>query len=48
MSYESDLLVWLPRLTRYALSGRGYDPRLREIAMEACSALGGPPDAWKG
>ncbi|RQR67365.1 anti-sigma factor [Burkholderia sp. Bp9126] len=39
---------WSDRGMGYALSGRGDDPRLREVAMEACEALGGPTDAWKG
>jgi anti-sigma factor RsiW len=39
---------WADRGMGYALSGSGDEPRLREIAMEACSALGGPTDACKG
>ncbi|CAN0618826.1 putative transmembrane anti-sigma factor [Burkholderia multivorans] len=39
---------WTDRGMGYALSGRGDAVRLREIAMEACGALGGPTDAWKG
>ncbi|MGU7773597.1 anti-sigma factor family protein [Burkholderia sp. MR1-5-21] len=39
---------WSDRGMGYALSGRGDEPRLREIAMEACEALGGSKDAWKG
>lgn len=39
---------WSDRGMGYALSGGGDEPRLREIAMEACGALGGPTDAWKG
>ena len=39
---------WSDRGMGYALSGRGDDPRLREIAMEACGALGGRTDVWKG
>lgn len=38
---------WTDRGMAYALSGRGDEPKLREIAMEACGALGGPVDAWK-
>ncbi|WP_080420241.1 anti-sigma factor family protein [Burkholderia ubonensis] len=39
---------WSDRGMGYALSGRGSEPRLREIAMEACGALGGSTNAWKG
>lgn len=39
---------WSDRGMGYALSGRGDEPRLREIAMDACGALGGSTDAWKG
>ncbi|RKT98768.1 anti-sigma factor [Burkholderia sp. Nafp2/4-1b] len=39
---------WSDRGMGYALSGRGDERRLREIAIEACGALGGSTDAWKG
>ncbi len=38
---------WSDRGMGYALSGRGDERRLRELAIEACGALGGPTDAWK-
>lgn len=39
---------WSDRGMGYALSGRGDERRLRELAIDACGALGGPTDAWKG
>ncbi|MGU8083583.1 anti-sigma factor [Burkholderia pyrrocinia] len=39
---------WSDRGMGYALSGRGDERRLRELAIEACGALGGSTDAWKG
>lgn len=39
---------WSDRGMGYALSGRADERRLRELAIEACGALGGPTDAWKG
>ncbi|RQR28867.1 anti-sigma factor [Burkholderia sp. Bp9143] len=39
---------WSDRGMGYALSGRGDERRLRELAIEACGALGGPTEAWKG
>ncbi|HKT62985.1 MAG TPA: anti-sigma factor [Burkholderia sp.] len=39
---------WADRGMGFALSGRGDERRLRELAIEACGALGGPTDAWKG
>ncbi|MBN3837377.1 anti-sigma factor [Burkholderia sp. Ac-20344] len=39
---------WSDRGIGYALSGRGDERRLREIAIDVCGALGGPTDAWKG
>ncbi|VWD31241.1 anti-sigma factor family protein [Burkholderia contaminans] len=39
---------WSDRGMGYALSGQGDERRLRELAIEACGALGGPTDAWKG
>ena len=39
---------WSDRGMGYALSGRGDERHLRELAIEACGALGGSTDAWKG
>ncbi|CAG9226441.1 Transmembrane regulator protein PrtR [Burkholderia vietnamiensis] len=39
---------WSDRGIGYALSGDGDERRLRELAIDACGALGGPTDAWKG
>ncbi|WP_306715079.1 anti-sigma factor family protein [Burkholderia dolosa] len=39
---------WSDRGMGYALSGRGDERRLRELAIDACGALGGPADAWQG
>jgi len=39
---------WSDRGMGFALSGRGDERRLRELAIDACGALGGPKDAWKG
>ncbi|MGU3775937.1 anti-sigma factor family protein [Burkholderia metallica] len=39
---------WSDRGMGYALSGQGDERRLRELAIDACGALGGPTDAWKG
>ncbi|MCA8077904.1 anti-sigma factor family protein [Burkholderia cepacia] len=39
---------WSDRGMGYALSGRGDERRLRELAIEACGELGGQTDAWKG
>ncbi|AFQ49076.1 anti-sigma factor family protein [Burkholderia cepacia] len=39
---------WSDRGMGYALSGRADERRLRELAIDACGALGGPTDAWKG
>ncbi|WP_081333717.1 anti-sigma factor family protein [Burkholderia cepacia] len=39
---------WSDRGMGYALSGQGDERRLRELAIEACGALGGRTDAWKG
>jgi hypothetical protein len=32
----------------YALSGRGDEQTLREMAQEACDELGGRAETWKG
>ncbi|WP_175922350.1 anti-sigma factor family protein [Burkholderia latens] len=39
---------WSDRGMGFALSGRGDERRLRELAIDACGALGGSTDAWKG
>ncbi|WP_269502716.1 anti-sigma factor family protein [Burkholderia sp. IMCC1007] len=39
---------WSDRGMGFALSGRGDEPRLRELAIDVCGALGGSTDAWKG
>ncbi|MBU9470963.1 anti-sigma factor [Burkholderia multivorans] len=39
---------WSDRGMGYALSGGGDERRVRELAIEACGALGGPVGAWSG
>lgn len=39
---------WASHGMGYALSGRGNEHRLREIALDVCSAMGGKADVWKG
>ncbi|MGR3906921.1 anti-sigma factor [Burkholderia sp. SR8] len=39
---------WSDRGMGYALSGQGDERRVRELAIDACGALGGSTDAWKG
>ncbi|RKP44192.1 anti-sigma factor family protein [Trinickia fusca] len=38
---------WVIDRTGYALSGSIAEPKLRAIAVDMCSELGGRPDAWK-
>ena len=38
---------WASAGAGYALSGQRSEPRLREIAMDVCSSLGGNPQAWQ-
>jgi len=38
---------WANAGAGYALSGQRSEPRLREIAMDVCSSLGGNPQAWQ-
>lgn len=37
---------WSTNRTGYALSGPQTEPKLREIALDVCSALGGKPGQW--
>ncbi|QGZ62915.1 anti-sigma factor family protein [Paraburkholderia acidisoli] len=37
---------WSTQRTGYALSGPQTEPKLREIALDVCSALGGQPGQW--
>lgn len=45
---DRDTYFWSDRGMGFALSGRADERRLRELAIEACGALGGPTDAWRG
>lgn len=40
-------LYWVNDRTGYALSGAIPEPRLRAIAVDVCSALGGKPQTWQ-
>ncbi|MEX3825110.1 anti-sigma factor, partial [Paraburkholderia sp. BR14262] len=37
---------WSTERTGYALSGPQTEPKLREIALDVCGALGGKPGQW--
>jgi anti-sigma factor RsiW len=39
---------WVSHGLGYALSGRGNEQRLGEIALDVCNALGGKVETWKG
>lgn len=47
--YQDDrrTFYWASAGAGYALSGQRSEPRLREIAMDVCSSLGGSPQAWQ-
>ena len=38
---------WASAGVGYALSGQRSEPRLREIAMDVCSSVGGDPQGWQ-
>jgi len=40
-------LYWVANRTGYALSGAIPEPKLRAIAVDVCSELGGKPQAWQ-
>jgi anti-sigma factor RsiW len=40
-------LYWVTQRTAYALSGTIPEPKLRAIAVDVCSALGGEPQRWQ-
>jgi anti-sigma factor RsiW len=40
-------LYWVAQRTAYALSGSIPEPKLRAIAVDVCSALGGEPQRWQ-
>jgi anti-sigma factor RsiW len=40
-------LYWVAQRTAYALSGTIPEPKLRAIAVDVCSELGGEPQRWR-
>jgi anti-sigma factor RsiW len=40
-------LYWVAQRTAYALSGTIPEPKLRAIAVDVCSELGGQPQRWR-
>jgi anti-sigma factor RsiW len=46
-SGERRTLYWVAQRTAYALSGTIPEPKLRAIAVDVCSELGGEPQRWR-
>lgn len=46
-SGDRSTLYWVAQRTGYALSGTIAEPKLRAIAVDVCSELGGTPEAWR-
>lgn len=44
---DRSTLYWVAQRTAYALSGTIPEPKLRAIAVDVCSELGGKPEAWR-